>query len=247
MIAAFVSYGNDSIALLQWLRDNNRTEVTAAYSETGWGADWWEERVKLGEAWAQEVGFATARIPSVGFVPLAKLKKAFPRNGMQFCTSELKIKPAIVWLDAVDPGQEWTCAVGVRRAESAARAQWPEWTEDSDKHGGRSLWAPLARLTDEERNSLITRAGFPILAHRSSECFPCVNSSRRDLRLLTPGRVDEIEAIEAEVGHNLFRPNKFMGARGIREIKRWADAERGKYEPPDDEGSGGCDSGMCGT
>lgn len=246
MIVAFVSYGNDSIALLQWLHENKHTEVIAAYSETGWGADWWADRVKAGQAFAQRLGFQTVVIPSIGFVPLAKLKKAFPRNGMQFCTSKLKIEPAIAWLGEVDPAGNYTCAVGVRRAESAARAQWPEWTENSDKHGGRSLWAPLCRLTDDERDALLARAGFPVLAHRSSECFPCINSGRRDLRLLTPERVDEIEAIEADVSQTLFRPNKFMGAKGIREIKRWADAERGKYEPPD-EGGSGCDSGMCGS
>lgn len=81
------------------------------------------------------------------------------------------------------------------------------------------------------------------------ECFPCINASRSDLRMLSDSRVDEIEEIEQSMGYTtngkprtMFRPASKMGAVGIREVKRWADSDRGQYEPP----SGGCDSGMCG-
>lgn len=47
-IYAFTSYGNDSIALIQWLREHNGegVEVTTLYSDTGWAAAWWAERVE---------------------------------------------------------------------------------------------------------------------------------------------------------------------------------------------------------
>lgn len=245
-VVAFVSYGNDSIALLQYLRESRDLgeRVIAAFSDTGWADPTWMDRVQAGEAFARTLGFETARIGSVGFVPLVRLKKMFPFRGGQFCTEELKINPAKVWLDEVDPAREFVCAVGVRRAESAKRSTWPEWTEESDKHGGRSLWAPLVRHDDAARDELVRRAGFEILAHRSLECSPCVNANRGDLRLVAQARLDEIAALEADVGGYLFNPKKKMGARGIHEAKRWADAERGKFEP-DGEG-GGCDSGMCG-
>ena len=254
MLVVFVSYGNDSIALVQRFAESDvlrkYDRVLCAYSDTGWASREWPDRVVQGETLARSHGFEPCRIPSIGFVALARLRKGFPRNGMQFCTTVLKIEPAQVWLDEVDPDREAVCAVGVRREESRARAAWPEWAESSDKHNGRSLWAPLVRVTIEERDALVRRAGFEPLPHRSMECFPCVNSNRTDLRLLTEERIEELAAIETSMGYTgegkprtLFRPYRHGGAVGIREVVRWAQSERGEYEPP----TAGCDSGFCGS
>jgi 3'-phosphoadenosine 5'-phosphosulfate sulfotransferase (PAPS reductase)/FAD synthetase len=244
-----VSYGNDSIALIQWAHERALPEVSCVYCETGWASDEWAERVERGEALARSYGFNVSRVESSGFVELARLRKSWPRNGMQFCTSELKIRPFGAWLDARDPDLEAVVCVGVRRAESARRASWPEHVEESAQHGGRALWSPLVRLADDARNALILRAGFDVLPHRSRECWPCVNSGRSDLRMLDERRIAYVEALERDMGYTstgkprtLFRPAKKGGAVGIREVKRWADAERGEYEPPES----GCDSGMCG-
>lgn len=247
----FASYGNDSIALIQWMHEAGHDNAYVAYSDTGWAEPGWMQRVSAGEDLARSYGMEPIRLESMGFVSLARLKSGFPRQGMQFCTTELKIVPAQRWLETADPAKDLTCCVGVRREESRARALWPEWTEESDKHGGRELWAPLVNVKTPERDALVKRAGFDVLPHRSLECFPCVNSNRADLRMLTPERVDEIEALEQSLGftgkgkpRTLFRPYRHGGAVGIREVKRWADSERGKYDP--NEGGGGCDSGMCG-
>ena len=249
-VFAFCSYGNDSVALIQYLYENRKiAEIHTVYSDTGWASADWSSRVDAVEAIARAYGFHPVRIPSEGFVPLAIRKKGFPRNGMQFCTQELKIIPAQRWLDSVDPDREGTCAVGVRREESRARALWPEWTEESDKHGGRPLWAPLVRVTADERDALIRRAGVEPLPYRSKECFPCINSNRADLRALPADRIDQIAALEASMGttsegkpRTLFRPYRHQGAVGIREVVRWANSERGEYDP----GTSGCDSGFCG-
>lgn len=246
----FVSYGNDSIALLQWCLEKGLRNVVAAYSNTGWSAPWWDARVKEAQKWVTKQGYLSAEIPSIGMKDLVRQRKGWPRNRMQFCTTELKIRPAQEWLDEIDPDKESTCLVGVRREESRARREWPEWLENSGNHGGRSLWSPLAAFREEERDALILRSGFSPLEHRSMECFPCINSNKADLRQLTPGRINEIEEFENSLGvtskgkpRTMFRPGKHRGAVGIREIHKWAQSGHGKYEPP----SGGCDSGFCGT
>ena len=249
-IFAFTSYGNDSIALIQHLYETRQeAEVYTVYSNTGWASPEWADRVTQAEALVRSYGFIPVQIESEGFVPLAIRKKGFPRNGMQFCTQELKILPAQRWLDSADPDREGTCAVGVRREESRARALWPEWTEESDKHGGRPLWSPLVRVTTEQRDALIRRAGLEPLPHRSRECYPCINSNRTDLRALSEERVEYLAELEASMGltsegkpRTIFRPGSHQGAVGIREIIRWAHSERGKYEAA----SSGCDSGFCG-
>lgn len=258
MIVASVSWGNDSIALVQWLRESKAISregtIVCVHADTGWASRDWPARVEAGEKLARSYGFETHRVARVegGFVELARLRKGWPMNGAQFCTTELKIVPFLAFLERVDPEREATVAVGVRREESRARAQWPEWTAESEKHGGRDLWSPLVRVLTPERDALLARAGFPVLPYRSKECFPCVNANRADLRLLDEARIAELEALEEGMGttskgkpRTLFRPHRFGGAVGIREVVRWAQSERGKYDP--DEGPGaGCDSGVCG-
>lgn len=247
MNVVFVSWGNDSIALVQHLVEQGKTDCICVHSDTGWSAPDWADRVKAGEEFAEASGFESVKIPSIGMEKLVQLKKGWPSNQHQFCTKELKIAPALAWLDRVDPDKEAVCVIGVRREESKRRASFPEWVEESSGHGGRSLWAPLVRVQTPERDALIKRAGFDVLTHRSMECYPCVNANRADLRMLTDERVREIEKMESDMGFTrngkpryMFRPHRFKGAQGIREVKRWADSERGEYEP-----SGGCDSGWC--
>lgn len=247
-----VSWGNDSVALVQWLHEHDAIgefrRVVCVHSDTGWSARDWIFRIWQGEHLAKSYGFEVVRLESIGFVPLARLKRGFPRNGIQFCTEELKIKPMTAFLEKLDPNREATVAIGIRREESARRSMWPEFVEESEKHGGRDAWFPLVRVREEERDALVHRAGFKVLPHRSKECFPCINSNRRDLRLLDEARIAEIEKIEASMGftkkgkpRTLFRPYRHGGAVGIREVVRWAHSEHGKYEP-----EGSCDSGFCG-
>lgn len=247
------SYGNDSIALIQWAYDRSLPNTTVLYSDTGWSVDWWDQRVSKAEEWVRTLGFKTSRTHCEGMVSLVRRKKGWPRNGMQFCTTELKIKPTIEWLKCNDTEGEATCLVGVRREESARRRTFPEYTEESPTHGGRPLWAPLVNFSENMRDTLVHKAGFEVLPHRSMECFPCVNANRGDLRLLAndQDRVTLIEAEEASLGISahgkpkfMFRPNKFQGACGIREICRWAKASHGKYDPQE---TGSCDSGFCGS
>lgn len=249
--AVFTSYGNDSIALLQWLHEAGKTGVYCVFSNTRWGSAAWTKRVEAGEALAKSYGFHPIRLDSMGMVPLVRLKKGWPRQGLQFCTEHLKIKPAIAWLEATDPELDLDCVVGIRREESRSRSRWPEWTMFSDKHGGRDLWAPLVRHRQADRDALLERAGFEPLPHRSMECYPCVNANRTDLRMLTgdEDRIAAIEAFETEMGFTskgkprvMFRPYRHQGATGIREVMRWAESGHGQYEPP----SGGCDGGFCG-
>ena len=58
---AFVSYGNDSLALIQWLHEHGVENVTLAYHDTGWASPEWGERVAAAEQRAVAYGFATRR------------------------------------------------------------------------------------------------------------------------------------------------------------------------------------------
>lgn len=259
---AFVSYGNDSIALLQWLHEQGKRDVVALHSDTGWAAPWWAEWVERGEAFARSLGYETVRTESEGMVALAKRKKAWPMGGrkFQFCTTELKILPARRWLEANDPKQAAVLLTGVRRQESKERRSWPEHTpgEENERYPGWDSWAPLVRHTSEERDALLARAGWGPLPHRSQECYPCVNANKLDVSLLEEARLVEIEGFEASMGvgersgkpKTFFRPHKHGGAVGIRKVWVYACSKPGRYDPQTAMmfglGAGsGCDSGMC--
>lgn len=250
------SYGNDSLALIQVVFEEGWRNVDVVYSDTGWAARWWPERVARMETWVRSLGFRPHIVASEGMRALVDRKKGWPRQGIQFCTEELKIKPAIDWLEKNDPEKLSIRAVGVRREESENRASFPVWRASNPADGGRPCYAPLASFTVEQRDAALHRAGFEPLPHRSKECFPCINSNRADLLVLAEDeqRIAEIEQIENDMGFTgkgkpktMFRPYRYMGATGIREVVRWAKSDRGKFSLDDGTGGGNCDGGYCGT
>lgn len=255
MYVLFASYGNDSIALIQYAHINKIQDVHVVYSDTGWAAPWWGKRVLQGETLAASYGFTCYRTKSEGMIPLVKRKKGWPMGGGgAFCTAELKVLPGLAWLEEHDTDCEATCLTGVRRAESANRATAPEWVTESEIHGGRELWQPLVRHSDEERNRLILDAGFEVLPHRSMECYPCVHANRDDLLLLDKDRIELIDITEQEMGFNskgnyraMFRPKRHKGAVGIKSVIEWAKAPRRRDQQDLFEvGQGaGCNSGWC--
>ena len=268
----FSSYGNDSCALIQWAHKEGLEDVTVVYSDTQWAATWWMARVERMEKWAQSLGFKTDRTSSIGFKGLARQKKAFPTQMVQWCSGILKIEPGERWLEDHDPDKRAVCLVGVRREEGEDRKTYPHFMAQSPSHGGRVLLAPMADWTVEVRDSFLDMANIKPLPHRSMECSPCINANREDIRILAKDeeRISEIADLEDELGINgpltkngkrrgaMFRPSNKMGAVGIREVVKWAVASPGKYRPSnpdeismfdkeDDLGSSGCVAGWCGS
>lgn len=228
----FVSYGNDSVALLQWAHEQELNGVAVVFTDTGWAADGWMDRVERCEAWVRSLGFTPHRTSSIGFRQLAREKKGIPTQKLQWCSYILKIEPGARWLAEHDPDARAVCLVGVRREESQDRSDFPEWLVSSANHGGRFMLAPFATWNEKQRNELIHRAGFEVLPGRSRECR-CINSNRKDMRRFSDADWRAIHEVETEIGKTFFRPKRHMGAVGAAEVRKWAESERGKYQPPE--------------
>lgn len=251
MNVLFCSYGNDSVALIQWAHESRLKNVFVVYSDTGWASDDWPKRLKKARRWVRSLGFTPVTVKSEGMRSLV-YRKQWPRGGggkFQFCTAELKIKPALRWLEINDPNSEAVCHVGVRREESTARANWPEYTEDSPNHGGRLLHAPLVRMLEAQRDALVAKTPLPLLPHRSRECYPCVNADQPTLRSLPQHQIDEIKSMERAQGFNskgnpivMFSPARCKGAVGIEAVVLWA-----KKATQEDINQSSCDGGWCGS
>jgi len=253
----FVSYGNDSVALVQWAYEQALEGVAVVFTDTKWAADGWMERVNRCETWVESLGFVPYRTSSIGFRELARRKKGFPTQRYQWCSYILKIEPGQRWLAEHDPDGRSVCLIGVRQEESADRADFPEWLPSSENHGGRVMIAPFANWTTEQRDSLIKRAGFEVLPHRSREC-KCINSNKKDMRHFTDNDWQEIADAEEEIGKTMFRPHRHLGAKGAAEMRKWANSKHGQYRPPNpedavppddlpDEDLTGCKPGWCET
>ncbi|MDH7973702.1 phosphoadenosine phosphosulfate reductase family protein [Sphingomonas sp. AR_OL41] len=253
------SFGNDSLAMLQWAVEAGlpqRHRCVTLYSDTGWAHRDWAARVEQYEAWARAQGFETARTSSVGMLALVERERGWPRHGMQFCTEHLKVLPAQAWMELVDPSARATVMIGKRRAESSKRADTPEYIASSAQSGGRRVWHPLYAHSHAERDALLQRAGVAVLPHRSDECFPCVNAGKEDIKRLTEDRIALIEGHEAKLGNTkkgsprtMYRPERKRGATGIRAIVRWSHSKRGGFDMADFTGPSetetGCDGGWC--
>ena len=248
----FASYGNDSIALIEWARQRGLESVAVVYSDTGWAANWWADRVTSAESWVRSIGFDPHRTKSIGMAGLVAAKKAWPRGGggkFQFCTQALKKAPALEWLAKNDPEFQATCMTGVRREESANRRDAPEHITESPSHGGRELWQPLVRHTAKMRDELLESAGFDVLPYRSKECYPCVNATRQELRHLSDDRIIIIRGMESSAGINgagnhrvMFSPAHHHGAVGIDAV-----IEDCKHGHDELFSASTCDGGWCGS
>jgi hypothetical protein len=267
---AGASWGNDTIATVQFLHERGVIGVLCLYNDTGWpmppngDEEGWLDRVARMERWAHSLGYQTDRTVSIGMEALVHHKKAWPRQGMQFCTEALKLGPTLKWLAERDPEKALICVNGKRAAESQERSDTVEWVEESPLHGGRLVWQPLYAHTAEMRDALILRAGHAVLPHKSRECMLCVNTGRKGLLAAPEVAVAWVERVEHDLGYTsngkprtMFRPARKMGATGIREVVDWAKSARGKYNSAQldllDDGDGpnasqtGCDGGLCET
>lgn len=241
------SYGNDSIALIQWALENQLPNVTVVFIDTGWSKPGWLDRVARCEEWVRSIGFTAMNIkPEVQFEELIRIKKGFPNQKFQWCSSFLKGLPFLTWIDEQDPDHQAMVLIGKRCEESEERSDIEEFVEGSIYHGGRTLRHPLYLHTEAQRDELVIRAGFEVLPHRSKECSPCVNSNKGDFQKLTQFEIDRVKILEADTGQNMFRAKKKGGAVGIEQVIRWEYSGRGRFNKDQAELFSSCSSGFCG-
>jgi hypothetical protein len=209
------NYGDDSIALIQALRDLvckaelTFSKVIVVYIDTGWAAQGWLTRVSEGERFARSCGFETRRLTSRrSFSELVRERQQFPSQKFQWCAGFLKGIPLMEWLDEVDSACAWTIALPKRQA--LYRKTIPAVIKECEYHGERDVWHPLVSVNDNERDVLIHRAGFKPLNHRSLECQPCVHSKPQEFAHLHPFDQAKLEWLEGCIQKKMKNPVLFQ-------------------------------------
>ena len=225
-VVASVSGGKDSAALSLWLTEQG-VDHDRIFADTGWEhPDTYEY---LRGPLAEKLGPITeARSKVGGMQEWVKKKGMFPSRLRRFCTEELKIKPIKKHLQTYDC--EVVNTVGIRAAESAARAKMPRWEVwralDCD------VWRPLIEWTEQDVIDTHVRHGLapnPLYLRGSGVsrvgCWPCIFSRKREIAQvaeLTPWRIDEIREMESET----------VEAAKARYAKKGETLESKGYHPP---------------
>lgn len=219
---ASVSGGKDSVAMCLWLTEQG-IEHRRVFMDTGWEhpdlyahLDYLEgvlgpiERIHppmpdlpadvLADVEAIE---ALVGVSPSGFVRWAAHKGMFPSR-RRYCTQELKVRPFLQWVDALDA--DVVNVVGIRAEESAARAKLPE-RELMPGAEHIEVWRPLLTWTEEQVIKIHQRHGVvpcPLYLRGSTRvgCWPCIQSNKSELAQLVDDarRVMAIRLLEELVG-----------------------------------------------
>jgi hypothetical protein len=201
MYAIISNYGNDAIALLQWAADAKLAPVYVIYVETNWHAPEWPARVAAGETYARSLDFQIVHlVPPLQFPDLITEKNSFPTPKFAWCAGILKGLPILEWLDTHDSPAEATVILGTRQQPNQPPV--PEMVEASPHWGDRRVWQPLYQLDDLNRNALLAQTSFPLLAHRSLECDPCIYTTH--FTRLSPAVVQRTALLEQLLGDTMF-------------------------------------------
>ena len=252
-VVASISGGKDSAAMSLWLTEQGIPH-DRVFADTMWEREDLYDYLRgpltaaLGAIW--EV--CSEKYPG-GMEDLIRSKEMFPTRKFKFCTEQLKVLPIQAWLDRYrnDTGFDVVMAVGVRAEESDERAKMPEW-EWSERYDAE-IWRPLIRWTEQEvieihrRNGLSPWRGY-LDGHRRCGCYPCIQSSKEEIRLVAlhaPERIALIRELEgvvragcerkiAERGEEVegelptfFRGKGAVGPMPIDDVVRWSQTSRG--------------------
>lgn len=224
-VVASVSGGKDSAALSLWLTEQG-IEHLRVFADTGWEHAATYEYLR---------GPLTAKLGPIvevrGKAPMADLirkRGMFPSRLRRFCTQELKVFPIRDYLNGL--GREVVNAVGIRHAESAARALMPRW--DRSDGFDCEVWRPLVAWTEQDVIDIHARHGLrpnPLYLKGAARvgCWPCIYARKAEIKLVAeidPERINQIRQLEADVagaasaraearGETLANPPAFFQAK----------------------------------
>ncbi len=137
MVVASISGGKDSAAMSLYLLDLE-IEHRRVFMDTGWEHAATYEYLRgeltrmigpIEEIRSEGLFDASYEYPfgteGGGMEALIRKKAMFPSRQRRFCTQELKVKPMLRYIAALD--EDVVNTVGIRAAESQSRATMAEW------------------------------------------------------------------------------------------------------------------------
>jgi len=227
-IIVSVSGGKDSTALLlNALESFPKENITPVFCDTQWEPD---EVYYYLEYLESKLDVEIIRIETEGMVGLSKRKRMMPNRVMRFCTENLKIRPFQKWLyeNYASKGIEFIVFQGIRREESAARANTPIYKNiDSlvrPKFKILSLY-PIVDWTKDEVFDYIKEKGLrpnPLYERGYTRvgCMPCIFANKWELSNMEEKYKNRLRDLEGEISNLLAKPVKFFQSENDRYIRQ---------------------------
>lgn len=192
------NYGKNTLALIQWAFEHSIQPVTVIDIDTGWMGEGWSTHVEKARSYVRQLEFSAITLSPRQTFPEQIIDRGhFPSQKFQWCAGFLKGLPILEWLDHEDPAGVATIMIGSRRRDSRARAELPEYINESEYFGDRKVWYPLFQHSDLERDELLSKTGFLDLPSRTRECQPCLHGGKE---CLSPNEKDRLQALEMKIG-----------------------------------------------
>jgi len=236
IVVASVSGGKDSTAMSLWLTEQG-IEHRRVFADTGWEHP---ATIEYVNTYLPEIIGPIDTVRGVRTFEEEVLRKGmFPSRMRKWCTSELKLKPIFKYIDAASDDGEVINAVGIRRAESTARANMSEW--EFNNNIDCWAWRPLVTWSEADVIDIHQRHGVrpnPLYLRGASRvgCWPCIHARKAEIRLVAdidPERIALIRRMEEDV--NTIARAKFE-ARGetMRSARAMYQGADGGTVPIDD-------------
>lgn len=210
-----ISGGKDSTALLLWAVHESgypHEKLRVTFCDTGNESQITYDYIKY---LSDNIFNIETITPPMGFYELAKKRGRFPSPKRRFCTQELKIFPTQSYIKQFQNDNKSVCILtGVRANESEDRSKLQEF--DFDLFYACDIYRPLLKWTIDDVWAIHKRYGiyrnplYDIGAKRVG-CYPCIMSSKMELRELakrSPDRIDFLRDKETEIGRTFFSANK---------------------------------------
>ena len=229
-----LSGGKDSTALWGWAINESgypKESIRGSFCDTENEYREVYDQIKALDEYGQKHGVAPVRtLQSEGFLALCIRNKRFPSALARFCTKELKIYPAIDYMEElVAQGHEVVAHSGVRRDESTERSMLEEWGEKQyTKTLKVRVRRPLLNWSIEAVWAAHKRYGLPInplyfQGRKRVGCKLCCMSSKEDVRLTAihhPETIDQYRDWEKQINAISNAPGTFFQSRSIPESFR---------------------------
>lgn len=246
LVIASVSGGKDSAAMSLWLTANG-IEHRRVFMDTGWEHPKTYEYLR--DVLPKHIGPIEWITPLLQMEDLIRKKGMFPSRQKRFCTQQLKVFPFQRYLESLD--EDVVNVVGIRAAESAARASMVPWEHDPTFDA--FVWRPLLSWKEDDVIEQHRKAGLPpnplyLIGASRVGCWPCIYARKSEIRMvadLDPERIDRIRALEEEVttaaaaraaakGEALRHPPAFFQSRTGSRLEDGALVHNGYCVPIDD-------------
>lgn len=256
-----ISGGKDSSATALWLIHESgvpKDSIRFTFCDTKNEHVFTYDHIALLSSRFQEWGCAPVVTlePEFGFYDLALKRNRFPSRKARFCTQFLKVIPSREDIRSLwRAGHDVIVHSGVRAGESKERAALVD--RGFDDMFGCVVNRPLLRWSLQDVIAYHERFGVPLnplysYGARRVGCFPCINSSKAEVKLISihfPERITEIREMENSFPNGIstffapktvperFRSKEIRTRKGpmkvatIDDVVRWSHTGKGAKEP----------------